>query len=71
MTDKTVTVECYASDPLDVRAENIVKFIGFTGDSRGWSAPQISPTDATLRVIRILRKYQELDKERILRGLGP
>lgn len=61
---RTITVNCQASDPLEVRAANIVKFIGFQGAGPCWSIPQISPAEATLNVLKVLRKYQEQDSEK-------
>lgn len=59
---RTITIECHAADPIEVRAENIVKMIGFQGgDGGSFSIPQINPAAATLRVITILRKYAEQD----------
>lgn len=61
MSERVITIECRSSDPLELRAENIVKCIGFQGHGAGWSIPQISPAEAILRALKILRKYQECD----------
>lgn len=61
---RTVTINCQASDPLDVRAANIVQMIGFQGGVNCFSVPSLSPAEATLRVLKVLRKYQEQDADK-------
>lgn len=60
---RTISIECHATDAVEVRAANIVTFLGYLGGGGGsFSIPQISPQEATLRIITVLRKYEEVDR---------
>lgn len=59
---KVRTIEVNAADPLEVRAEKIVDYMEWSGGDRCWSIPQLSPAEATLRILKMLRKYEELDQ---------
>lgn len=68
MSEKSPTIEirCLSADPIEVRAENIVKAIGFRGgDGGGYSIPKISPQDATLRAMKVLRMYEQVDAQSV------
>lgn len=58
---RTISIECRADDPIEVRAQNIVAIIGFEGSGGAFSIPQVNPQEAAFRVMKILRKYEELD----------
>lgn len=61
---RTITIQCFKTDPLEVRAANIVTMIGFgISDGGMFSTPMIGPADATIRALKVLRKYHELDQE--------
>lgn len=61
---RTITINCQHTDPLEVRAANIVEMIGFSRSGSGFSVPMINGAEATLRVLKVLRKYEEQDHDK-------
>ena len=59
-----VSIQYSGSDPIEVRAANIVKYMGFVDHGNSDSIPQITTAQATLRVITMLRKYAEADAKK-------